>query len=281
MQDWVCYGLAVCLILALRAAGKLAWPYLPVLGDYGPQYCIAALGYLVSAGYLAFFYLVYKRTICLEKYRISPAAWPWQDQETWPAYARRTAAVVILNDFVLGPLVLFLGRDLPEYRVDGESFPGLAEMAPHMLCLLLVENVVFYCLHRLMHAGWAYPLVHKLHHEHSVTWVLTAHYSHPVEMLLTGFLPSLLGIKLLGRRLHFFTVLVFLLFRNCEAYEGHCGYELPWTPIYSFPLSITSGYHNFHHSQNVGNFGSNLRLFDSLLGTNTAYLEWLNHEKED
>jgi methylsterol monooxygenase/4-alpha-methyl-delta7-sterol-4alpha-methyl oxidase len=59
--------------------------------------------------------------------------------------------------------------------------------------------------------------------------------------------------------------------RTLETVDGHCGYEFSWSPYRLLPLSGSSDYHNFHHSMNVGNYGSFFSFWDSMCGTNSTY----------
>jgi len=79
-----------------------------------------------------------------------------------------------------------------------------------------------------------------------------------------------------------------------ETADGHCGYEFSWSPYRLLPLSGmnffldfksfikgSSIYHNFHHSHNVGNYGSFFTLWDTLCGTNRHFFKYLaNKEKK-
>ena len=55
--------------------------------------------------------------------------------------------------------------------------------------------------------------------------------------------------------------------------EDHCGYEFSWSP-YNL-LSCDSGYHAYHHLYNLGNYASYFKIWDSMMGTNKAYYEFL------
>ena len=69
-------------------------------------------------------------------------------------------------------------------------------------------------------------------------------------------LPSVAGIKLMGKKVHLATISMWLTLRLNESIEGHCGYEFPWSPFRLIPFSGSSEHHNYHHSVNIGNYGS-------------------------
>ena len=72
---------------------------------------------------------------------------------------------------------------------------------------------------------------------------------------------------------HVFTVIVWLVFRVIDSSDNHCGYDWPWAFGSLFPFSGGHGFHYFHHSRNVGNYGGMLHIFDTLGGTIDEYFK--------
>ncbi len=70
-----------------------------------------------------------------------------------------------------------------------------------------------------------------------------------------------------------------MVFRVVESIHGHTGYEWSWRVSELFPLSAGSREHNFHHSHNVGNYGSYFKVWDTIFGTNKDYVRFIK-EKE-
>lgn len=96
-------------------------------------------------------------------------------------------------------------------------------------------------------------------------------------------LPSAVGHTLLGSRMHYFTYLIWILVRVAESMDGHSGYEFPWSPFRLIPFSASSTYHDFHHSNNIGNYSSFFTFWDTVFGNNTAFYEYqarIKKEKE-
>jgi sterol desaturase/sphingolipid hydroxylase (fatty acid hydroxylase superfamily) len=89
--------------------------------------------------------------------------------------------------------------------------------------------------------------------------------------------PAVLGFKILSLfiSVHIFSLLIWLTFRAVDSCDSHCGYEWSWSQSSVLPLATGYEYHNFHHSKNVGNFGSFFKLWDCLLGTNLHFLNLL------
>ncbi len=48
----------------------------------------------------------------------------------------------------------------------------------HVLLFFLIEDLLQYVLHRMLHWPSIYPYIHKVHHEHPAPFGLTAAYAH-------------------------------------------------------------------------------------------------------
>jgi sterol desaturase/sphingolipid hydroxylase (fatty acid hydroxylase superfamily) len=142
---------------------------------------------------------------------------------------------------------------------------------------MICEDFAFHWGHKFLHLPIIYPYIHKIHHEHSVAVGIANNYFHPLEFLIAGVFPTVLGSTLLGKRMHLFTYIVWYSIRITEDSDGHSGYEFSWSPYRLIPFSTSATYHDFHHLYNVGNFSSFFTLWDTICGTNSKYYEL--HEK--
>ena len=59
-----------------------------------------------------------------------------------------------------------------------------------------------------------------------------------------------------------------------DAYSGHCGYMWSWNPTQILPFCTNDEFHDFHHSQNCGNYGGHFRFLDTFFGTNKIFNEY-------
>jgi len=93
-------------------------------------------------------------------------------------------------------------------------------------------------------------------------------FASPVCDLLSNGVSTILGTLIWKN--HPLVFFVYLVFRIEEAVEEHSGYEFPspWS------LLRDNGHHDFHHSHNVGNFGT-FEFWDWLTGTDEYYLKFL------
>ena len=211
----------------------------------------------------------------LQRYRIQGTVYPP------PELLAFTVVVVLFNHFcvqlpglmMIWPVVEFVGG-WPLVQVSA-PLPSFATVAWQLVFSLLVEDTMFYWTHRALHHRFVYRHVHKLHHRYTTPVVIATEFAHPIEYFVANSAPVLMGPLLLCGTMHCATWWFWLIIRLSEAVDGHCGYELPFSPFgVAWPLRPSGAEHDWHHSKNVGNFGSLLVLWDEICGTSRrAYLE--------
>jgi sterol desaturase/sphingolipid hydroxylase (fatty acid hydroxylase superfamily) len=141
-----------------------------------------------------------------------------------------------------------------------------------LLFFVFLDDFLYYWMHRAMHKGWLLKKVHSVHHRIRHTSAINGNYMHWFEYLCTASL-TLLGPVLIGAHLH--VLWLWVVIRQFEAADGHCGYVLPWNPGHVFPLYEGAGYHDFHHSQYQGNYAGFLPYLDRFFGTYArGFREW-------
>lgn len=134
---------------------------------------------------------------------------------------------------------------------------------------------MFYWTHYLFHKPQFY-WIHKKHHEYNTTISLAAIYAHPIEHIVSNAIPSGYGYHLLAKvtSVHYVTIMAWLVFRLIETCDGHSGYNWSWGQLQFNPWKLSTEYHDFHHSHNVGNYASMFGFWDSLMGTNKVYYDY-------
>jgi sterol desaturase/sphingolipid hydroxylase (fatty acid hydroxylase superfamily) len=55
--------------------------------------------------------------------------------------------------------------------------------------------------------------------------------------------------------------------RVAEAVDAHSGFELPFSPYSLWPFRPSAADHDWHHSNNTGNYGSFFTWWDRGMGT--------------
>jgi 4-alpha-methyl-delta7-sterol-4alpha-methyl oxidase len=152
----------------------------------------------------------------------------------------------------------------PISAIHAGPLPPWWLVAGQVVFFIYLDDFLYYWFHRGMHTRWLYKRVHGWHHRIVTPWAVTGNYMHPVEFALTGAV-ALVGPLLVGA--HVVTLWIWLAFRQWEAAEGHCGYDLPWTPTHLLPFNDGAVHHDVHHERVKGNYAGFLPLWDRVFGT--------------
>eukprot|EP01114_Cavostelium_apophysatum_P003113 TRINITY_DN1285_c0_g1_i1.p1 TRINITY_DN1285_c0_g1~~TRINITY_DN1285_c0_g1_i1.p1 ORF type:complete len:262 (-),score=54.97 TRINITY_DN1285_c0_g1_i1:221-1006(-) len=163
------------------------------------------------------------------------------------------------------PVISWMGArlDLP--------FPDWKHTMLLVFVFFVIEDAWFYWVHRLLHWGPFYTYIHKVHHTHTSPFPMAAEYAHPVETIILGF-GSFIGP--LFFKPHMLEIWVWLFFRLWQEIDAHCGYDYPWSLHHFLPIWGGSEFHDFHHMNFVGNYGSTLRVWDKICGTDNKFHAW-------
>lgn len=187
---------------------------------------------------------------------------------------------VAIGTFITGPPFVYFGLiTICSY------FDPLAWDAPlpswnqlyivYVVCYLL-NDWGFYWTHRLLHSKSIYGYFHKQHHSYTGTVSYAAEYAHPVETILSNYLPTLAGCVVMGA--HPLLHICWVMIRLQQTYETHSGFSFRGSWLYT--IGLTNGdaalWHDFHHTQNTGNFGA--VYLDWIFGTMDSYLAIGGHD---
>ena len=147
--------------------------------------------------------------------------------------------------------------------------PCRHEALLHLVMFLLLEDASFYWLHRALHTPFLYKHIHKLHHEYKQPNCWATEYTNVIEYTVVNGASAFLGGILL--RSHIWTIWAWLAIRTLEGLDGHSGYDFWFSPFRYFPFRPGASVHDYHHSNNVGNYGSFFTFWDSICGTDLAF----------
>jgi len=237
---------------------------------------------------LAFYNLVmlpiyYIQHPFFEQHKINPSQpWPWLDKDEtvrsnfW-ILTRKSIVLSLFNVFVLLPFFSFLKLHLVNEFIYGspssfstETWPTPYENTRDILLMCIFHELGFYVTHRMMHIFPFLYKYHKVHHEYKFNTTLAAQYNHPVDYMFTIAFPFLVAVVLVpwAHSVSVFQLTIWTLVANLD---DHVGYSFPWSPVRWFPFAAATEEHEFHHSKNLGCFGSKLTIWNSLLGGYERY----------
>jgi len=189
----------------------------------------------------------------------------WMDkhriQKDVKSFARPSTAKMLQNLTIsncMVPLIaLTIGKTVTLYPADYE-IPGPFEIFLSALTGVLVNEVFFFYGHWLFHANkMLYAHVHKIHHEFKAPTAFAAVYCHPLELVVSDFIPLAAGICLFNLNMYF--AAVFTAFAVMGTQTHHCGFRWPWIASHGHQPD----FHDFHHERFNCNYG-NMGFLDDL-----------------
>lgn len=214
---------------------------------------------VVFWGYNIFLYFCYKFDL-FSAQKIEKGVFPAKD------LVQETLKTLIINHLIVQPVAFYyLYLIFAHFGTQVYSpLPTWRIIIRDIIVSIAFNDTFFYWIHRLLHHPAIYKYIHKQHHRYNHSIGIACEFAHPVEDVFANFFPSIGGCMFLGS--HVFTLWLWLAIRLWETLDVHSGYSFQWSPFHLFLFQGGPDRHYFHHSHNVGCYGSFTIFWDWITG---------------
>ena len=215
---------------------------------------------VVFWGYNFFLYICYKYDL-FAKQKIERGVFPAKE------LVQENIQLLLVNHIFVFPVATYFMY--PIFASYGTQIygplPSWSTVLRDFIVSIAFNDTVFYWSHRMLHHPAIYKYIHKKHHRYNHSIGIAAEFAHPVEDVISNLFPSIGGCMFLGS--HVFTFWLWIALRLWETLDVHSGFSFKWSPFHVFPFQGGADRHYFHHSHNVGCYGSFTIFWDWITGT--------------
>lgn len=179
----------------------------------------------------------------------------------------RRFPLIALNMFLVMALSFGGFYLLRDFFIMGELSPwGLALM--QIGIIILIDDAYFYFFHRTLHTNkYLLRVIHKRHHAASKPFPLDYMYVHPFEWMggMMGVFLGLAAVFAIYGGMYASSFWIYICIRNFHEMHIHSGLQSHIVKHLGF--IGTADHHDLHHSKLIGNYGSTLKIWDKVFGT--------------
>jgi sterol desaturase/sphingolipid hydroxylase (fatty acid hydroxylase superfamily) len=214
-------------------------------------------------------YLLIEHYNLLPQYKIFKSV-PTDTKQMWSIFRGSLLGhlIVVLPMSLIGyPLLTSAG-----FSSSVQDLPTVSKFLTQFVFFNILEDAMFYWIHRLMHVQFFFKNFHYKHHSFFYPYSLAGGEAHPVEFVFNFTLPIVLPPIICGltHGTHILTFWAWLFFREMRSTEAHSGYILPWhlQHVLKYIGYEGSAMHGVHHHRKglKTNFGSYC-WWDRICGT--------------
>lgn len=166
---------------------------------------------------------------------------------------------ILINTCMVPLIALAIGLSV-KFKPKDFLIPGPFEMFLSTLAGVFTNEILFFYGHWAFHANKTLYKIHKVHHEFKAPCALAAIYCHPIELVISDFVPLASGIILFNKNLY--AAALFTTFAIMGTQTHHCGFRWPWI----LDHGNQPDFHDYHHEKFNCNYG-NVGCLDALHGT--------------
>jgi len=162
------------------------------------------------------------------------------------------------------------------FIIENETniFYDLVYFIPVSLLYEIIFDFFHYVTHFISHNKYIYPYTHKLHHKYKYPTSILTFYHHPLDLIITNTIPTLLTLYIGFRNISLFQYKLISMYKTFIEISGHTGKycnsssftQFFWLPRF-FNIHLTTEDHDLHHSANNCNYGKRFKLWDKIFGT--------------
>jgi sterol desaturase/sphingolipid hydroxylase (fatty acid hydroxylase superfamily) len=155
------------------------------------------------------------------------------------------------------------------------SLYDLLFFIPYSFVFEIIFDLFHYLTHRYIHFNkYLYRHTHKIHHTHNYPISIITFYQHPLDLLITNSIPTIIAIYCLPN----ISLFMYSMISIYKTYIEICGHTGKQTfPTSSFPqfiwlpkilqIELYTEDHDLHHTRNNCNYAKRFALWDKVFNT--------------
>ena len=172
------------------------------------------------------------------------------------AYVTANSAASLLLSLAFWPIY--------RARLHQGTLPPVWAIVLQVALFLVVDDLLFYFSHRLLHTRWLFRHIHSWHHRFHAPYALLGSVMHPAEWLIIS---SIVVVTPLLVGMHVWVFWLCIVLRQWGNAEFHAGVEGSWSLLSRLPGAGGVRHHDLHHEKLRGNYSSLFCYLDRWLGT--------------